>query len=162
MEVAPLHSREKERLQAVQGLNILDTPVDERFEALTREAKARFGVSMSAVTILDATREWYKSCAGEICPIERQGGRNESFCSHALLAEHIFIVADTLEDARFADNPMVINPPYIRFYAGVALLERKSHLPVGVFCIKDTSPRKLSTRDIGDLLDLAHRAEALL
>ncbi len=162
MEAASLHPREEERLKTVQGLNILDTPVDERFDVLTREAKARFGVSMSAVTILDANREWYKSCAGEICPVERQGSRAASFCSHALLAEHIFIVADTLKDARFADNPMVLNPPYIRFYAGVALIEPKSHLPVGVFCIKDTSPRKLSTQDIGDLLGLARRAEALL
>ncbi len=162
MIIASRHPQETERLQVVEQLNILDTPTDSRFEIITQQAKERFQVAMSAVTILDATREWYKSCAGDICPIERQGGRDVSFCGHALLSPSLFVIQDTLKDERFFDNPMVVNAPHIRFYAGMALLEYKSHLPVGVFCIKDTKPRVMTSQDVGDFLEFAHRVEILL
>ena len=76
-----------------------------------------------------------------------------------MLSDSIFIIEDTLKDDRFADNPMVVNPPHIRFYAGVMLKERKSNLPVGVFCVKDTKPREFSSDEVGTLIELAHRAE---
>jgi len=47
----------------------------------------------------------------------------------------------------------------VRFYAGVALSNKKNDLTVGVFCIKDTKPRKLSRADIIALKDLANLAE---
>jgi len=75
------------------------------------------------------------------------------------MTEVILIIEDTSADPRFADNPMVKGTPFIRFYAGKSLYEEKSHLPVGVFCIKDYRPRKLSISDINDFLDLAHEAE---
>lgn len=162
MQMPQLHPQEQERLRVVQQLNILDTPHDERFDSITQAAKDRFQVCMSAVTILDDKREWYKACSGDICPVQRQGSRDVSFCGHALLAKNIFIVEDTLKDERFKDNPMVVNPPRIRFYAGIALLERTSHLPVGVFCIKDLLPRSLLAEDIGDFLEFGRRVESLL
>ena len=75
------------------------------------------------------------------------------------MSETILIIEDTLADQSFADNPMVKGDPFVRFYAGKSLYEKESHLPVGVFCIKDTKPRKLSMDDINDFLDLAHEAE---
>src|ERR1039458_4012305 len=41
------------------------------------------------------------------------------------------------------DNPMVTDPPYIRFYAGIALLEKDTNQAIGVFCVKDVKPRIL-------------------
>ena len=72
---------------------------------------------------------------------------------------NIFIVEDTLKDPRFADNPTVIGEPFIRFYAGIALFDHRTRQPIGVFCVKDTKPKKLTVQEIGVLIDLANKAE---
>ena len=156
MQNAPIPNDENKRIEAVHRLAILDTEPEERFDVLTREAAEKLKVSMSMVSILDSDREWYKSCVGFN---KKEGGRAESFCGHALLATNIFIVEDTLKDPRFADNPTVIGEPFIRFYAGIALFDHKTRQPIGVFCVKDTKPKKLTVQEIGVLIDLANKAE---
>ena len=101
-------------------------------------------------------REWFKSCVGLG---QKEGERALSFCGHALFAKDMFIVNDTLKDERFADNPLVTGYPFIRFYAGIALLDYKSGQPIGVFCVKDTKPREFSVEDISTLMSLANSAE---
>ena len=156
MQNAPIPNDENKRIEAVHRLAILDTEPEERFDVLTREAAEKLKVSMSMVSILDSDREWYKSCVGFN---KKEGGRAESFCGHALLATNIFIVEDTLKDPRFADNPTVVGEPFIRFYAGIALFDHKTRQPIGVFCVKDTKPKKLTVQEIGVLIDLANKAE---
>ncbi len=156
MQNAPIPSDEDKRIEAVHRLALLDSKPEERFDVLTREAADKLKVPMSMVSILDSDREWFKSCVGSD---KTQGGRAESFCGHALLATNIFIVEDTLKDSRFVDNPMVIGSPFVRFYAGIALFDHKTHQPIGVFCVKDIKPRKFTVQEIGIMIDLANRAE---
>ena len=156
MQKAPIPNDEEKRLEAVHKLAILDTEPEERFDIITREAIIKLNVPISMVTILDSKREWFKSCIGLD---QKEGDRDISFCGHALMAQNIFIVEDTLKDPRFEDNPMVVGPPFVRFYAGVALLDQKTHQPIGVFCVKDTKPRTLSMEEIGLILELGSRAE---
>ena len=156
MQNAPIPADENKRIEAVHRMAILDTKPEERFDTLTREAIEKLKVQMSMVSILDSDREWFKSCVGLD---QKEGGRAISFCGHALLATNIFIIEDTLKDPRFADNPMVIGFPFIRFYAGVALFDYKTRQPIGVFCVKDTKPKKLSTEEIAFIIDLADKAE---
>lgn len=153
---APIPYNDKERVCAVEGLNLLDTASEERFDVFTREATKRFSVPISTITLVDKDREWFKSVQGLNV---KEGPRDISFCGHALMEETILIIEDTLSDPRFSDNPMVKGEPFIRFYAGKSLYEKNSHLPVGVFCIKDTKPRKFNLEDMNDFLDLASRAE---
>lgn len=156
---APLHKKEEKRLDAVHRLGILDTESDPKYDALTQKATEELHVPISTVSILDKNREWYKSCQGLDV---KEGPRDIAFCSWALLAERVFIVEDTIQDDRFKNNPYVIGKPFIRFYAGFSLYDRASRLPVGVFCVKDVQPRKLSLVELGILFDLAKRAETLL
>jgi len=156
MQIAPIPKDENIRIEAVHRMAILDTKPEERFDRLTKEAVDRLKVPISTITIIDSKREWFKSCQGLD---EKEGERAVSFCGHALLAQNIFIVEDTLKDDRFKDNPMVIGHPFIRFYAGIAILDHKTGQPVGVFCVKDTKPRTFSISEINILIDLADRAE---
>lgn len=156
MQLAPIPKNDKERVCALDGLKLLDTASEERFDCLTKEAIKRFSVPISTITLVDKDREWFKSMQGLKA---REGPRNISFCGHALMSEIILIIEDTVADPRFADNPMVKNEPFIRFYAGKSLYDKESNLPVGVFCIKDRKPRKMSATDVADFLDLADRAE---
>lgn len=153
---APIPNDEDKRLEAVHRLAILDTKPEERFDVITREAVERLNVPISMVTILDSQREWYKSCTGLD---QKEGDRAISFCGHALMATNMFIIEDTLKDPRFADNPMVVGFPFIRFYAGFALFDYKTNQPIGVFCVKDKKPRTLTIQEMGIIFDLADRAE---
>ena len=75
MRKAPTPSFEKERMEAVHELAILDTDSEERFDSLTKEAREKLKVPMSTVTILDSDREWFKSHEGVD---EKEGGREET------------------------------------------------------------------------------------
>ncbi len=153
---APVPTDEDKRIEAVHRLAILDTKPEERFDVLTKEVVKKLNVSMAMVTILDTNREWFKSCVGLD---KKEGDRAASFCGHALLAKNIFVVEDTLKDFRFVDNPMVVSFPFIRFYAGVALFDYQTRQPIGVFCVKDTKPKKLTIQEIAIIIDLANKAE---
>ena len=156
MQKAPIPLNDKERVCALEGLHLLDTASEERFDRLTREAIKRFSVPISTITLVDKGREWFKSVQGLQT---REGPRDISFCGHALMSEGILIIEDTLGDTRFAANPMVKGEPFIRFYTGKSLYDHTSNLPVGVFCIKDRKPREMSLTDIDDFLVLAQLAE---
>lgn len=156
MQKAPIPKNDLARVCAVQGLHLLDTASEERFDRITKEAIKKFSVPISTITLVDKDREWFKSVQGLD---KREGPRDISFCGHALMSEVMLIINDTLKNPMFADNPMVKGDPFIRFYAGKSLYDHKSKLPVGVFCIKDTKPRQMNLREMNDFLDLASQAE---
>jgi GAF domain-containing protein len=157
MQPAPILPGEQERLESLHALGLLDlASPEERFDRLTKAAVDFFHVPISTISLIGQDTETYKSCQGLE---QRTCDRTVSFCGHAMYSKFVFIVDDTLKDDRFKDNPMVVGPPHIRFYAGVALHNRSTHSPVGVFCIKDTKPRSLSVGDIDYLLKLANETE---
>ncbi len=151
MQQAPTPKNEKDRLAALHSLGLLDTAPEERFDRITRIACIVFHVPISTLTLVDETREWFKSCQGLS---DREGDRAISFCGHALSAVDILVVPDTKKDERFSDNPMVVGKPFIGFYAGVPIMSIDGE-PVGVFCIKDTKPRTFSKDDEEVLMGLA-------
>jgi len=153
------HPEEVARLEAVHRLDILDTPPDPRFDEITNEAVKRLNVPISTITIIDKDREWFKSCQG--MPI-KEGPREIAFCSYAMLAKDMFIVEDTWLDDRFKNNPYVTGAPFVRFYAGIAIYDAVSRLPIGVFCIKDTKPKKMTLQEVGIFMELAERTERLI
>jgi len=155
MQKAPIPENEAERLISLHKLGLLDTSPEERFDVITRTATKIFHVPISTLTLVDAKREWFKSCQG--LP-DHEGDRAISFCGHALLSDTIFVVPDTKKDTRFSDNPMVTGTPHIRFYAGVPVMSADGQR-VGVFCIKDTKPREFSKHDEEVLKGLASWAE---
>ncbi len=153
---APLFpENESERLQVLLACDILDTPQEERFDRLTRLAQQMFGVQIALVSIVDADRQWFKSRQGlDAC----ETGRDISFCGHAILAPEVFNIPDASCDSRFADNPLVTGPPYIRFYAG-APLSTSAGQRIGTLCIIDDKPKTLSLAQIASLRDLADCVE---
>lgn len=155
MQLAPIPANEQERLAALRKLKILDTPPEEQYDRITRIAAHLFGVPISTVTLVDSNKEWFKSCFGLD---NGEGDRAISFCGHAMLADGVFIIPDATKDPRFADNPMVVGEPYIRFYAGVALSSADGYR-IGTFCIKDRKPRNLTGEEVVDLKALAAWAE---
>jgi PAS domain S-box-containing protein len=155
MKLAPIPKNEKKRLISLHKLGLLDTPNEKRFDQITKLATRIFNAPISTLTLVDSRREWFKSCQGLN---QHEGDRAISFCGHALLDPDVFVVPDTKKDSRFADNPMVTGKPFIRFYAGVPLISGDGNR-IGVFCIKDTKPRKFTKYDEHILKSLASWAE---
>src|SRR3989338_5370349 len=152
---APIPKNEAERLAALKSLHILDTPAEERFDRIARMAQQIFNVPISTLSLVDSNREWFKSCVGVSAS---EGPRTISFCGHAMLEDDLFLIPDTKKDPRFADNPMVVGKPYLRFYAGQSLANAAG-FKIGTFCIKDTKPRTLTEEEKGIVKDLAAWAE---
>ncbi len=153
MPTAPLPLDEDERLVALRGLAVLDTPPEAEFDALVQAAALVCGVPISLVSLVDASRQWFKANHGLAGASETP--REQAFCAHAILQDGIFEVADATADPRFADNPLVIGAPDIRFYAG-APLRLADGQAVGTLCVIDRKARTLTAtqrqilRHLGD------------
>lgn len=151
MQAPPTPIDEIQRLRSLIALGVLDTMPEDRFDRITRIACRVFGVPIALVSLVDRDRQWFKSKQGlEACETSRQ----ISFCGHAILQDGPLIIEDALVDARFADNPLVVGPPKIRFYAGQPVHGARG-LRVGTLCIIDQQPRRLSEEDLILLADLA-------
>jgi diguanylate cyclase (GGDEF)-like protein len=146
---------EQARLETLRSLSILDTPAEERFDRLTRMTKRLLDVPVVLISLVDEDRQWFKSCMGLS---DTETSRDISFCGHAILGNGVFIIPDALEDERFVDNPLVVNAPNIRFYAGCPL-RAPNGLKMGTLCILDQKPRNISADDLEALKDLAAMVE---
>lgn len=146
---------ENKRLETLRTLNLLDSAPEERFDRLTRLAKRMFGVPISLVSLVDSNRQWFKSAQGLEAT---ETPREISFCGHAILGEDIFMVPDALSDERFSDNPLVVDEPKIRFYAGCPL-KVSNGSKLGTLCLIDREPRDFPEEDLELLRDLAIMAE---
>jgi two-component system sensor histidine kinase/response regulator len=146
---------EKERLQDLCNLLVLNTVPEERFDRVTRCAQRLFGVATTLISLVDSDRQWFKSRQGLDVT---ETPRNISFCGHAILSDLPFIVEDASIDSRFTDNPLVAGPLHLRFYAGMPL-----HGPlgykIGTLCLIDYAPRTFNDADAKSLRDLAAWAE---
>ena len=116
---AALPVNEPQRLQALYQLNILDTPAEAAFDALTELAVLICGGGKAALTLIDQDRQWFKSC----CQFSaQQSSRDTAFCAHAILTpNHITDVPDARLDPRFADHPEVSPGLVVRSYSGAPL-----------------------------------------
>ncbi|MET0517262.1 MAG: GAF domain-containing protein, partial [Burkholderiaceae bacterium] len=144
MKPAPLPADEAQRLQALRDLLILDTPPEQRFDRIVAFAAEEFEVPIALLSLVDENRQWFKASRGmSVC----ETARDISFCAHAILADDILMIPDARADERFADNPLVLGPPFIRFYAGAPLQVRPG-LRVGTLCLIDSRPRRLDALEL--------------
>lgn len=156
MKPPALPAQEEYRLSTLHALGLLDTPPDERFDAITRTAATLFGTPISLVSLVDAKRQWFKSRVGLNAA---ETPRDISFCGHAILGSGVFVVEDVLQDTRFHNNPLVTGEPFVRFYAGKPLAAPDGQR-IGTLCVIDRISRTF-TAEQRDLLDqLAKWAEA--
>lgn len=154
----PIPENEPLRLAALRALNILDTEAEKEFDDLVKLASMLCKTPISMVSLIDADRQWIKSSTGTDM---RETPRDISFCGHAIGQEGIFIVPDALEDERFFDNPLVTDPPQIRFYAGMPIHSEDGYA-VGTLCVIDTVPHHLSSEEQFTLEALSKQVQSLL
>ncbi|WP_077921020.1 PAS domain S-box protein [Spirosoma sp. 209] len=149
---------EKKRLEALHQYQILDTLPEKTFDRLTELASLICQTPISLLSLVDENRLWVKSYVG----IETQeADRDTSFCQYTILDTILLEIEDTHLDTRFQDSPLVVNDPYLRFYAGYPLIDPDGY-SLGALCVLDNAPRKLTEDQRKALQTLAEMATELL
>lgn len=150
-----MKSNEPEQLRLVElkSYCILDTPKEKDFDEITELIASICEVPIATITFIDESREWFKAGLGLK---ENENARNIAFCARTIYSDDIYIVQDASLDHDFSSNPMVINAPHIRFYAGVPLISPNG-LALGALAVKDTKPRILNALQIQSLKTLANQ-----
>ena len=150
MKMPVLPNNEDDRLQALRRLLILDSPPEERFDRITAFAAQEFDMPIVLLSLIDENRQWFKARFGlQACETHR----DISFCGHAILQNEIMVVPDATLDDRFFDNPLVVEDPSIKFYAG-AQLKLPGGESIGTLCLIDRVPRQLDPIDLAILSSL--------
>lgn len=131
---------ENTRLAALKRYGILDTEPEEVFDDITRIAAQICDTPIALISLLDETRQWFKSRQGlDVSETPRE----IAFCDTAIRDMHIYEVIDARQDPKFQDNPLVAGDPHIAHYAG-APLTTPSGENIGTLCVIDRQPGQLN------------------
>lgn len=157
---------ESRRLAVLDSLRVMDTAPEPVFDELVRAAAEVARRPISLMSLVDASRQWFKANVGLEGMTETP--REYAFCQHVVQTRQVLQVPDAQADARFADNPLVTGAPNFRAYTGVPIL-LEDGTALGALCVIDDAPGKLSPAQVTVLqhlgraagLALAQRAELI-
>ena len=140
---------EQARLFALEQLNLLDTTPSESFDRITRMASQLFGVPISAVSLTDTNRQWFKSRVG----VDHQEiPREKAPCAAVCDSAEIVVIPDMLDSNVYQDSHLANTG--IRFYAGAPLTTREGQT-LGAMCVLGREPREVTEQERATLVDLA-------
>lgn len=148
----PLPNNEAERLASLKAYKIMDTSEEDDFDDLTKMASEICGTPIALITLVDETRQWFKSRIGLGVT---QTPREHAFCAHTIIdPTGTMQITDARSDLRFAENPLVTSDPNIVFYAGVSLQSPDGY-SLGSLCVIDRVPKSLTPQQLDALKILA-------
>lgn len=144
------------RIARIHKYQSFYTPLEERFERISRLGKFAMGVQAAGVTLVSDDTLWFKSIVG--WSVSEMPLR-DSLQQPMLDSGEPLIVPDTLNDPRFAKLPLVTGEPKFRFYAGYPIRDVDGEI-IGTFCAFDVKPKNVDetlTKAFSDLGQLAER-----
>ena len=149
-------AQETLRLAKLQDYNILDTAPEAAYDDIAKLAAQICQTPVALVSLVDSKRQWFKAAVGlDIVDTPR----SVAFCAHTIQRKGVMVVEDTLKSQLFKDNPLVLNSPNIRFYAGVPLITPDGYA-IGSLCVVDYRPRKLLRTQLQALERLSRQVVA--
>jgi diguanylate cyclase (GGDEF)-like protein len=139
------------RLARIPESDYFYTPIEERFERITRLGRRALNGPVAAVTLINAEKQWFKSICGWN---KNELALQESLCTLTIKEGRLTVIEDTSRDPRTDGHPLVTASPKFRFYAGQPLYDEHNSI-MGTFCLFDLRPREFSAADRQCLIDLA-------
>lgn len=132
---------------------LIQTPLEERFNRLARVTQSLLGTRVAAISFLDSDGEWFKAVSG---------WNLSRLPSHRSLAAALvhgpgpLAIRDTLQDERRCSHLLVQGSPRFRFCAMQPLGDRFGNV-IGVTSVYETEPTQVdpglleAIRDAGEL-----------
>ena len=146
---------EAARVAAVNSYQIFGTPPEKDYDQLAEMAARATGCPAGLINLLDDKNLWSKSRYG--VPQRNHPVPRELFmCSTAALGADLLEVPDCSCDERFAHMPVVKGEPFVKFYAGMPLINRQGY-HLGSLCVLDFAPRERLTLEQRDALKCLSR-----
>ena len=139
------------KIANIHSLDLFYTPLEERFERITRIGRRALQAPVAAITLLNEEKQWFKSAAGWGIS---EMPRSHTLCRFVVEENRPLIIGDTLKEPRSAQSPTVLAPPRFRAYAGYPLADEHGNV-CGTFCVFDLKPREFTAADRQTLADLA-------
>lgn len=116
------------------------------------------GVPVAFITLLDKDVQWITVKHGfEVDQMPRE----TSFCNYTIQQDEIMVVEDAMLDARFINNPIVTNPPSVKYYAG-AVLKSADGQNVGTLCVMDVQTHYLNAKQLDSLKALSRQVTNIM
>jgi hypothetical protein len=133
---------DSDRLDALRATGLLDSDITPSFDRLARLASQVLNAPVALVSLVDADRQFFKSCLGlpEPWASERQ-------------APLTLLVDDAREHELLRDN-LAIRDMGVIAYAGIPLIMPDGHA-LGTLCVIDSRPRHWTSHQVQLLKDLA-------
>ena len=143
--------RDPARLEALTRSELMDSEPEEVFDRLTRLATRLLGAPVATMTLVDDTRQYFKSAVGT--PVN-QTPLSHSFCQHVVTGGAPLVVTNARLDPRVSENAAIDDLDVIA-YCGVPLTDADGHT-LGSFCAIEHGPREWTEIEIEILTELAH------
>ncbi len=142
------------RLAALRQTNLLDTPAEEAFDRLVRQAAHMLEVPIALVSLLDEDRQLVKASVGlpEPWASARQTPLSSSLCQQLLVTRQPLVIPDTRRDPRARDHEFILALG-VAAYLGVPLMV--SGQVLGSLCVADRQPRDWTADQVATLTELA-------
>jgi GAF domain-containing protein len=148
-------AKDSGRLDALRATGLLDSDVSPSFDRLARLAAHVLNAPVALVSLVDADRQFFKSCLGlpEPWASERGSPLTHSFCQHAVASREPLLVDDAREHELLRDN-LAIRDMGVIAYAGIPLIDPDGYA-LGTLCVIDSRPRHWTSHQVQLLGDLA-------
>jgi GAF domain len=143
------------RLDALHATGLLDSDISPSFDRLARLAAHVLHAPVALVSLVDADRQFFKSCLGLPEPWASRRGSplTHSFCQHAVASREPLLVSDAREHHVLRGNPAIRDMGVVA-YAGIPLIDADGHA-LGTLCVIDSQPRHWTTHQVQLLGDIA-------
>lgn len=144
--LAPEFCTEDARLSilAAHGPEAIDAAGDPELSEIAAFAAKLCDTPVAFVTLVLADAQQFVGRSGSDMA---EPPRSASFCIHGLERAEPLVIPDASRDPEFADSPLVLGDPYIRFYASAPLISHEG-APLGTLCVIDPLPREQGLSDL--------------
>ena len=150
---------DSQRARLLERSEPLESTSEPDYDGLVRLAAELCETPIALISLMDRERQGFKASVGLYGVSSAERGM--SLCAPGLECKGLLIVEDTRADERFATHPLVVGPPYLRFYAGVTLLGEEGQV-LGILCVADSRPRTLGESQRQSLVTLARQVELMV